>query len=118
MGPDVKDSRNHNANTNLDAIVVGAGLSGLIAARRLQAKGKRVVVLEAQHHVGGRMVSHTTSNGTVVDLGGQWGGKQPPRLRRTAQRARNRTLPQLLQGQGGVPMAGKAAGSPAGQRLR
>lgn len=74
MGPAVKDSRNHNANTNLDAIVVGAGLSGLIAARRLQAKGKRVVVLEAQHHVGGRMVSHTTSNGTVVDLGGQWGG--------------------------------------------
>ena len=46
MGPAVKDARNHNANTNLDAIVVGAGLSGLIAARRLQAKGKRVVVLD------------------------------------------------------------------------
>ena len=58
----------------LDVLVVGAGLSGLIAARRLQQQGLRVRVLEARGRVGGRMVSHTIADGTVVDLGGQWGG--------------------------------------------
>ena len=58
----------------LDVLVVGAGLSGLIAARRLQQQGLRVGVLEARARVGGRMVSHTLADGSVVDLGGQWGG--------------------------------------------
>ena len=58
----------------VDVLVVGAGLSGLVAARRLQAQGLQVQVLEARHRIGGRMVSTTTSSGTVVDLGGQWGG--------------------------------------------
>ena len=58
----------------LDVLVVGAGLSGLIAARRLQEQGLRVRVLEARARVGGRMVSHSLADGSVVDLGGQWGG--------------------------------------------
>jgi monoamine oxidase len=58
----------------IDVLIVGAGLSGLVAARRLQAEGLAVRVLEARERVGGRMVSATTANGSVVDLGGQWGG--------------------------------------------
>ena len=58
----------------VDVLVVGAGLSGLIAARRLQQQGLRVRVLEARTRVGGRMVSRTLDDGSVVDLGGQWGG--------------------------------------------
>lgn len=58
----------------LDALVVGAGLSGLVAARRLQQQGLQVQVLEARGRVGGRMVCHTLNDGHVVDLGGQWGG--------------------------------------------
>lgn len=58
----------------VDAVVVGAGLSGLVAARRLIEQGKRVRVLEARPRVGGRMVSQTLSDGSVVDLGGQWEG--------------------------------------------
>ena len=58
----------------VDVVVVGAGLSGLIAARRLQAQGLKVRVLEARSRIGGRMVSTTTASGAVVDLGGQWGG--------------------------------------------
>lgn len=58
----------------MDVVVVGAGLSGLVAARRLQQQGLRVRVLEARPRLGGRMVSRTLSDGSVVDLGGQWGG--------------------------------------------
>ena len=60
--------------SRVDVLVVGAGLSGLMAARRLQAQGLTVQVLEARHRIGGRMVSTTTPSGAVVDLGGQWGG--------------------------------------------
>jgi L-amino acid dehydrogenase len=58
----------------VDVLVVGAGLSGLIAARRLQQQGLRLRLLEARTRIGGRMVSRTLSDGSVVDLGGQWGG--------------------------------------------
>ena len=57
-----------------DVLIIGAGLSGLVAARRLQNSGHSVGVLEARNRVGGRMLSTTTASGAVVDLGGQWGG--------------------------------------------
>jgi monoamine oxidase len=57
-----------------DVIVVGAGLAGLIAARRLKERGVRVRVLEARDRVGGRTLSHRIATGEVVDLGAQWIG--------------------------------------------
>ncbi len=55
-------------------VVVGAGFSGLAAARALVAKNVDVTVLEARDRVGGRVVNHRFADGTVVELGGQWIG--------------------------------------------
>jgi len=59
-----------------DVIVVGAGLSGLAAARTLDAAGLDVVVLEARDRVGGRTLNQSVGEGLdqVVEVGGQWVG--------------------------------------------
>ena len=51
--------------------VVGAGLAGLAAARRLQAAGRQVVVLESKPMAGGRIVTDR-STGSALPLGGAW----------------------------------------------
>ena len=66
-------------NPTYDVIVIGAGLSGLMAARRLTEQGKRVLVLEAHAQVGGRTRT-TQVNGVAFDIGGQWTGPGQPRV--------------------------------------
>jgi len=56
-----------------DVVVVGAGLSGLCAARRLSRRGASVQVLEARDRVGGRTWSQDLGRGRF-DVGGQWIG--------------------------------------------
>ena len=63
----------------LDAIVIGAGLSGLVCARRLVEAGAKAIVLEARDRIGGRLLSGRVG-GTLVDLGGQWMTAGQPRL--------------------------------------
>lgn len=44
--------------TQVDVIVIGAGVAGLTAAQELTAKGLKVIVIEGRDRIGGRL--HTT----------------------------------------------------------
>ncbi len=61
----------HLVVVSSDVVVVGAGLSGLVCARRLAAAGLEVDVVEARERVGGRTLSRTI-DGLTADLGGEW----------------------------------------------
>lgn len=54
--------------TPADAVVVGAGVSGLVTAYRLQSKGLRVQVVEAAPRAGG-VISTVTHGGCQVECG-------------------------------------------------
>ena len=64
-----------------DAVVVGAGLAGLMAARVLAREGIEAVVLEARDRVGGRIVNEPVGDGAVAELGGQWIAHRDYRMR-------------------------------------
>jgi len=54
---------------DVDVVVMGAGVSGLVAARELVKAGKSVRVLEARGRVAGRTDHHVFANGDVIEMG-------------------------------------------------
>lgn len=76
-----------------DVAIVGAGLAGLVAARRLAAAGARPLVLEARERVGGRLLNEEIGDGKVVEVGGQWIGPTQDRIAALAAELAVETFP-------------------------
>lgn len=68
------------ATASADVVVVGAGFSGLTAARRLVQAGRSVRVIEANARVGGRTLNLDLGGGRVTEAGGQWVGPGQDRV--------------------------------------
>lgn len=64
---------------DVDVVVVGAGMAGLVCAHRLRRRGVTVLVLEACHQPGGRTVGIDV-DGEIADLGGQFVGPGQDRV--------------------------------------
>ena len=54
-----------------DVVIIGGGLAGVTAARDLQQRGLRTVVVEANDRLGGRTYT-VEDEGCKVELGGTW----------------------------------------------
>lgn len=55
-----------------DVIVIGAGISGLVAARELVQAGKTVLLIDARERVGGKTELVVTQKGALVEGGAQF----------------------------------------------
>ena len=70
-----------NSRPQFDAVVAGAGIAGLSAARVLAERGFRVLVLEAQERVGGRLLTlHPHGAEAPVELGAEFVHGRPQEL--------------------------------------
>ncbi len=55
-----------------DIVVIGAGAAGIAAARRIQATGRKVIVIEAANQIGGRCLTDSTTFDVPFDRGARW----------------------------------------------
>lgn len=70
-------------------MIVGAGVAGLAAARRLHEHGIHTIVLEARHRIGGRAYTvHDDRSALPIELGAEFLHGDAPEVREIADAAR------------------------------
>jgi len=82
---------------HVDAVIVGAGIAGLTAARALLGAGRTVAVHEARDRAGGRLLSISDEEG-AVDLGATWFWPNEPHVQALAEQLGAGTFEQSLDG--------------------
>jgi monoamine oxidase len=102
--PDAPDPRRET-----DVAVVGAGIAGLTAARRLTQAGRSAVVLEARDRVGGRTLNAPIANGegAISEVGGQWVGPGQDRVLALCDELGLETFPTYHEGRNLLELGGK-----------
>src|SRR3954465_5788228 len=83
----------------VDVVVVGAGLAGLSAARQLVAAGKKVVVIEADKRVGGRLLNIDIGGGKITEGGAEFIGETQDHIAKLAKDLGLETFPTYNTGQ-------------------
>lgn len=65
----------------IDVVIIGAGFTGLSAAKYLSSKSIKCLVIEGRSRVGGRTLSQKINDEKwTIDLGGQWIGPDQKRI--------------------------------------
>ena len=82
----------------VDVVVVGAGLAGLTAARKLVAAGKKVVVIEADARVGGRVLNIDIGGGKITEGGAEFIGETQDHIAQLAKDLGLKTFPTYNEG--------------------
>ena len=89
-----------------DVVIVGAGLSGLTAARDVLAAGYEPLILEADQRVGGRILTEDVG-GVPLELGAQWIGDTHDRMAALASELGVGIYPQFEDGDTSYEFAGE-----------
>lgn len=99
LHPDPAGAASPGGARRVDVAVVGAGLAGLTAARRLHQSGHSVAVIEARERVGGRIWNHELGHGRVSERGGTFVGPTQNHVLALARELRVATFPVYDRGQ-------------------
>ena len=84
--------------SKVDVVVVGGGLSGLVAARQVARTGRSVLVVEARDRVGGRLLNHELKAGRVIEAGGAFVGPTQNHIKALAAELGVETFPEYIKG--------------------
>ncbi len=82
----------------VDVVVVGGGLSGLVAARKVARSGRSVLVVEARSRVGGRLLNHKLHSGGTIEAGGAFIGPTQDHIAKLADELGVKTFKEYVDG--------------------